>query len=107
MKLQVKEKEIQKQILDWLRLTKRFCWKNNTVGIYIQKTGHYIPNQSAGAPDIFVVICGQLIGIEVKSAIGKQSPDQVRWQGNLEAAGGIYVLARSLDDVMEFFRNNL
>lgn len=45
------------------------------------------------------IVDGQHIGIEVKTKTGKQSPEQKRWQDNIIASGGIYILARCVEDV--------
>jgi hypothetical protein len=45
---------------------------------------------------------GQFIGIEVKAPKGKQSENQKEFQRQLEAVGGRYILAYSVDDVMNF-----
>jgi len=103
--LEVKEKEIQKQILDYLKILHIFHWKNNTAGIYKQATGSYIPSQSVGSPDIIIVIKGRIIGCEVKAKGGKQSPSQKEFQSNLEAAGGKYFLAFCLEDVINYLKN--
>ena len=94
------EKHIQKSILGYLELLNIFHYKNNTAGIYKQATGSYIPSQSVGAPDIICVIKGRYIGIEVKAANGVQSEHQKEFQKRLQHAGGIYILAYSLDDVI-------
>lgn len=94
------EKEIQKTILSYLKLKGYFVWKNNTTGIYKKSTDSYIPSPAVGSPDIFIVIDGKIIGIEVKRDGGRQSLDQQNWQYNFEKAGGRYILARSLDDVI-------
>lgn len=57
---------------------------------------------AAGSPDIVCVIAGQYVGIEVKRMGGKQSEAQMEFERELEAGGGRYLLARSLDDVMNF-----
>ncbi len=44
---------------------------------------------------------GQRIEIEVKSPKGRQSQQQRRYQAMIENCGGIYILARSLEDVRE------
>ncbi len=118
----LKEKDVQNTILEYLRLKKYFCWKNNTVGIYKQSTGQYIPSQNVGSPDIFVVVprkwevkdpqqkmnepefyrTGQIYGIEVKVGNNKQSDYQQAWQKNFEASGGIYILAFTLEDVQRY-----
>jgi hypothetical protein len=43
---------------------------------------------------------GQRIGIETKSATGAQREAQQDYQRALEAVGGIYILARSVEDVL-------
>lgn len=42
---------------------------------------------------------GRRLEIEVKSATGRQRPEQVVFQRMIESFGGLYVLARSLSDV--------
>jgi hypothetical protein len=46
------------------------------------------------------VINGQYVGVEVKAAKGKQSDNQKEFQKKLEDAGGKYILAYSLDDLL-------
>jgi hypothetical protein len=55
---------------------------------------------AVGSPDIICVIKGQYVGIEVKSPNGKQTDNQKDFQNRLEMAGGRYILARSLEDVI-------
>lgn len=52
-----------------------------------------------GAPDIVVCYKGHYIGIEAKTYDGVQSGWQKTRQKQIEAAGGIYILARTVDDV--------
>ena len=54
-----------------------------------------------GTPDLMGVMgpSGKAFGIEVKAAKGKQREAQKRWQEAWEKRGGIYILARSLEDV--------
>lgn len=96
----IKEKDIQKQILDYLDIKRIFHYKSNNVGIFRRDTGSYIPSGVLGLPDIICVIKGIYIGIEVKVPGGKQSDNQKAFQESLEKAGGIYILAYSLDDLL-------
>jgi hypothetical protein len=43
---------------------------------------------------------GVLVGIEVKGAKGKLSVEQEAWRDKIEGAGGVWILARSIDDVV-------
>ena len=59
-----------------------------------------IQSAPEGTPDLLGVIApGRAFAIEVKAQRGKQRDVQVAWQNAWEKRGGIYVLARSLDDV--------
>ena len=97
------EKDIQKQIADWLTLRGIFWYRNNTGAVAGEYKGRkrFIRFGSAGAPDIVCVIKGCYIGIEVKRPGGKQTPDQAAFQDQLILAGGNYVLAESLEDVKD------
>ena len=92
------EKDIQNAIMQYLRAKKIFCYRNNTGAV---KTDHgFYSYGSVGSPDVICVVNGIFIGIEVKSSTGRQSAMQKRWQEALEEAGGTYILARSVDDVI-------
>lgn len=52
-----------------------------------------------GDPDIVVCYRGRYLGIEAKAPNGRQSDIQRARQRQLERAGGVYVLARSVGDV--------
>lgn len=54
-----------------------------------------------GVPDILGCFQGKFLGIEVKTENGRLSPEQDRFIKNLNDAGGIAFVARSVDDVIE------
>lgn len=53
-----------------------------------------------GTPDLMGVLApGRAFAIEVKAPRGTQREAQKRWQEAWEKRGGIYILAKSLEDV--------
>jgi hypothetical protein len=59
-----------------------------------------IQSAPEGTPDLLGVISpGRAFAIEVKAPRGTQRTVQIAWQAAWEKRGGIYILARSLDDV--------
>ena len=56
-----------------------------------------------GIPDRIAVKDGRFYGIEVKAPRGRMSEFQASFRDELVAAGGVYIEARSLDDVMAYF----
>jgi Holliday junction resolvase len=83
-----KEAELQKQIIDLLRLYSVFSYRQNTG----RRGG--VSYGKKGAPDIVAVIGGRYVGIEVKAPDGVVSPDQYLFAEQLEKAGGLYMIAR-------------
>ena len=65
------EKDIQREICDWLQESGFFFWRNNTVPVFqrdkygarFRKLPKYTP---AGLPDIIVIHNGKFISLEVK-----------------------------------------
>jgi hypothetical protein len=97
----MKESELQKSILDYLAWKRIFHYRNNS-GAFVDSQKHFYRFGALGNPDIICVINGQYVGIEVKAPKGKQSEHQKEFQKRLEAEGGRYLLAYSLDDVINF-----
>lgn len=103
--IKITEKMILKASLEYLQIKGYVCKRNNSGKIFLKN-----PNGStrainvgeAGWPDVEgMTKTGQYFGIEFKTPIGKQSPDQVVMQDRIRKSGGIYILARSVQDVMD------
>lgn len=56
---------------------------------------------AVGSPDIFAIKDGKIYGLEVKNEKGKLSENQLDFCLDMSAAGGIYKLVRSIDDVVK------
>lgn len=100
--LESTEQEIQKSILDYLKLKKYLVFKHRSVGIK-KENGSYIPLAYGEKGISDIIACspkGQFIAIEVKKKGGKPSPDQIRFLEEVKARGGVAILAYSLDDVI-------
>jgi hypothetical protein len=54
----------------------------------------------AGQSDVRLVVLGRAYGVEVKTRTGRQSKKQREYQRRLERAGGVYVLARNLEQAL-------
>ena len=95
-----RESDIQAAILIYVTsLPGSYGFRMNTGAV---KDGdRFIRYGVKGQPDIFLILKGRFVGIECKTKTGRQSNDQKNWQRNCERAGGIYILARSVDDVRD------
>ena len=82
------ETDIRRQIKDYLAYRQWFCFH------VLQGLGSY-----RGIPDLVAVKNGRVLFIELKTPRGRQSKYQRKFQADLEAAGGEYVLCRGVDDL--------
>jgi hypothetical protein len=82
------------------RLPETLVWRNQT-GALRNRAGRLVTFGLVGSPDIIGVMRGRAIGIETKSASGRQSITQKRFEQAWRAAGGIYVLARSAAEALD------
>ena len=98
------EKELQRLIMDYLAVKRIFHYRNNSGVMFSEYKGkkRMVRFGATGSPDIIVVQNGIYVGIEVKNPTAVQNEAQVAFQQELEKAGGKYILARSLDDVIKF-----
>lgn len=74
------------------------AWANQT-GALKDATGRLVRYGLPGSSDILGCIKGRFIGIEVKVGRDRQRTNQADFAAAVERAGGIYILARSIDDV--------
>jgi hypothetical protein len=81
-------------------LTKSIRQLLNSVGIFAWKEWGG-PMSTPGVPDIIGCFKGRLIGIEIKSEKGVVSEYQKEFIDNINRAGGLAFVARSLEDVIE------
>lgn len=63
-------------------------------------------NTTKGSADISAIIDGKSVKIEVKIGPDRQSEAQKKYQKAVEAAGGMYFIAKSFDDFLTFYNNN-
>ncbi len=90
----MREKSIENKIKDYLKLK----------GAYYVK---YFGNKfsQVGVPDILACYKGRFIGIEVKNEKGKTSPLQDINLKQIQEAGGISIVARSVEEVKQIIDN--
>lgn len=66
-------------------------------------SGQWLPTSGIkGTADISAVIRGRSVKIEIKIH-DRQSEDQKRYQAKIEAAGGVYLIVRSLTEFMDWY----
>lgn len=89
------ERELQRQIAQYLGMN----------GAYFHQAPFGVKvKQRPGRADFLVCFRGRWLSLECKTRTGKQSPDQLRDQAEVERAGGIYRVVRSVADVVEIFK---
>lgn len=105
----MKETEIVKACLHYLKLKGVYAWRNNTVGIFSKKSGGYFFHGLRGVADILGIVpqqcpCalqGVLLAIEVKKPGNRPTNDQSAFLGQIKERGGISMVVHSVDELKE------
>jgi hypothetical protein len=105
--LSTPESAVLRACLAYLSLNGIAAWRINVQGVPIAgKPGRFRPAPSKGIADIIGIATVRGDGmqalpfaIECKSATGRQSPSQVAFARKWEAAGGVYLIARSVPEL--------
>lgn len=91
-------------ICEYLNLRKYFFFRINNIGVYdpSKQIHRALPKWAMkGVADIFVLHKGGALFVEVKSQVGRQSPEQRNFEALVLENGGRYIVARSIDDLRE------
>jgi hypothetical protein len=89
-------------VMDWLAAERIFALRMNTGAVKIDK--RFLRFGVPGLSDILAFPSGRPVWIECKAPKGRQSELQKSFQDQVVGEGHIYVLAYSLDDVIEALR---
>lgn len=94
----MKETELQKQIISYLRMCGIFARRNNSGAAWIK--GKLVRFGWPGSPDIEGIMPGgRYIGIETKTDKGRLSPRQQGFHERIRQLNAVIFVARSIEDV--------
>jgi len=105
MKLKERESDIVQAILQYLRLIEIVCWRNQSGVIFQEYKGktRAIRMSEAGISDIIAIYPdGRLWAIEVKAGRNMPTLAQQEFLERVKKAGGLSLVAYSVDEVKEF-----
>lgn len=111
------EHKIQASIVDWFA----YAYPQYRGGLFfaVPNGGHRdiqtaarlkAEGVTAGVSDLILLIARRgwhALCVEVKTAVGRQSPSQKAWEAQVTAQGFRYAVVRSLDDFAELVENYL
>jgi hypothetical protein len=58
-----------------------------------------------GGADLIGIFRGRFVAVEIKTATGRQSPEQRMFQQLVERKGGVYVVLRSVEDAITWLES--
>lgn len=109
--LEPRESQVLPSVLEylgWLKASKKVVWfsrMNSGAGKLLYpdgRTSQFMRFGFKGCPDIIGQLPGgRFFGVEAKSATGKSSEDQTEFRETSNEGGGLVLVARSVDDVLE------
>jgi hypothetical protein len=101
-RLYTAESDVLKAALATLEMHPKVAWVARMNSGAFQIEGRFIKAGFRGCSDILGMLKGgRLIAVECKSSKGKESADQAAFGAAVAKDGGLYIVARSVDDIME------
>ena len=107
------EAKIQQEMVVWFRNNYQrldkgiiFSVPNERAGGYMAMKDLLLTGLLSGVSDLIVVLKGKVLFIEVKNATGKQSPNQIKFQKQVENLGFNYYLVRDLESFKNIILKN-
>lgn len=79
-------------------------WRSAVGNGWVRTGSGFKPMRFGGVPgqaDIMGCWRGRFFAIEVKTKDGRVSPQQAAWGAAVQKCGGIYIVARSVDDALD------
>lgn len=114
---------LTKCIIDWLQFNGHYANRINTQGQarikkiprfslisgrieYTDKVEYTHGTTVRGTPDIDAIIDGRPVKIEVKAGKDKIREEQIKQGEKIQAAGGIYYIARNMAEFVQWYKLN-
>lgn len=110
---------LTKCIIDWIRFNGGQAERISVTGRYVDNTkvftdsvgfkrkigtAKYIKSSmQTGSADISATISGRSVKIEIKIGKDRQSEAQRIYQQQVEAAGGVYIIAKSFEEFLNWY----
>jgi len=95
--------ELTKLIKAWFQVNGGFAQRVNSGATYDPRLKIFRKGSGStvGAADIMATMRGKAIHVEIKFGKDKQRKEQVAFQQSVEAAGGIYFIAKDFNNFIE------
>lgn len=99
MKRGTPEGDVSKPVAAFLKSSGLFYMRMQTG--HVQRGSRHLWFGTPGCADFVVFLKREVYWLETKSTVGKQAENQREFQDKVLAEGHHYILARSVDDVIE------
>ena len=100
--MKISESAVLRTCLDYLRIRGHLVSRINNGAFETRRGGFVHCTDTPGIPDIMgITIDGKALAVECKSEKGRLSKSQEIYRAAFVARGGLYVLARGIDDLTE------
>ena len=96
---------LTQSIIKWLELNGHYCSRIQSQGQYNTTLGKWTKSTTRrGIGDLIAIIKGQTVMIEIKIGSDRQSQWQKVTQKQVEESGGVYIIARTFDDFINWYK---
>ena len=95
---------LTRAVVDYLTLSGHFATRLQSTGTYRADLNRYVPSQQRkGMPDVFAVVEGRAVHIEIKVGKDRLSDDQKQAISDLQQAGASVFVATTFQGFYDWF----
>lgn len=76
-------------------------FRNNCGTAFRQGGGAIVYGLAIGSGDLIGLVRGRFVSLEIKTAHGRVTDDQLRWRDTINALGGVAAIVRSVKQAVE------
>lgn len=95
------EKQIQNSIITYLK-----CLETKGLPIFVERRQAGGFSYKMGISDLYAIVDGRHIEIEVKTPTTNLRPMQLKWQEQCKNKNILFVCAKSVDDIKDFLKEH-
>ena len=97
--------KLTRAIVDWFGYQRHFATRLSSSGTFRTDLGKYVPSQQRlGMPDIYAIVEGRAVHVEVKVAKDYLSDDQKETMAALKTSGAVVFVASTFQSFFDFYQ---
>ena len=99
--------ELTNRVIDYIYRQGGYAWRASSVGVFDTKQMRHRAAAKKGVADVLACHRGRLVAVEIKIGKDRLSDEQEGFLKNIQATGGIALVAKDFDSFVSSWENEI